>query len=272
MLSYDIIFSDLDGTLFDSNMRISKENLAALRQYQQMGGLLVPTTGRCYYELPEQIRAIREFRYFLCSNGADIYDREKEEHIHMYLTGEEVGRLFSILDEYDTYPLIHYKGRAYCDADRQSESDFDHYNLSPYYRVMIRDCISFVSQFSDFCHGLDSLEMFCPFFHSTEEMVVCRERLLAEGFTVAASEKHNLEIFSSAAGKGRSLIRFAEHLGIPRQRTIAVGDSSNDVSMIEAAGLGLAVENAWPVLKEKADRVICHHDEPILKYILDNIL
>ena len=271
-MQYPIIFSDLDGTLLGSDMRVSEANLAALRQYIAMGGIFVPTSGRCYYELPKDVREIEEIRYFLCSNGADIYDRETGEHIRLFLEGERVKTLFAILRDYDTFFLLHHDGRGYCDADRQSEADYDHYHLSPYYRVMIRENISGMTNFADFYQGLEALEMACIFFHFEAEMEECRMRLQEVGFTVAASEKHNIEVFSPAAGKGNALRRLAAHLGIPFERTIAIGDSANDISMIRAAGLGLAVANAWPILLENADRVICRNNEHIMPYLLKNIL
>lgn len=271
-MKYPIIFSDLDGTLLGTDMRVSKENLAGLRQYTEMGGIFVPTSGRCYYELPEDVRGIEGIRYFLCSNGADIYDRETGEHISLFLEGEQVRTLFSILRDYDFFPLLHHNGRAYYDGDRQSDAAFDHYHLSRYYRAMIRECVSAIPDLWDFCNGLDALEMTCVFFHSEAEMEECRLRLQEAGFMVAASEKHNIEVYSPEAGKGNALLRLAAQLGIPREHTVAVGDSANDVSMIRAAGLGLAVGNAWPVLLENADKVICRNDEHVMSYLLENIL
>jgi hydroxymethylpyrimidine pyrophosphatase-like HAD family hydrolase len=60
--------------------------------------------------------------------------------------------------------------------------------------------------------------------------------------------------------------------GIGIENTIAVGDSDNDMSMIKAAGLGLAVSNACDELKAIADKVICSNDEHNIKYIYENIL
>ena len=53
---------------------------------------------------------------------------------------------------------------------------------------------------------------------------------------------------------------------------IAVGDSNNDSSMIEQAGLSLAVANACDALKELADQTICDHSEHIAKYVLENFI
>ncbi len=84
-----------------------------------------------------------------------------------------------------------------------------------------------------------------------------RLRELAEGtFDVLSSKRHYLEIVPAGVSKGDALIRLAEHLEIPIEETIAVGDSLNDVEMLRAAGLGVAVANARSELKTVADVVL----------------
>ena len=86
----------------------------------------------------------------------------------------------------------------------------------------------------------------------------------------AGTNAYNLEIFNSDAGKGHTLVALAQRLGIPVEQTIAMGDSENDLSMIKAAGLGLATANAFDFVKEKADAVICSNDEHVAKYVLEH--
>ena len=81
-----------------------------------------------------------------------------------------------------------------------------------------------------------------------------------------------LEVYSSDAGKGKALIALADMLGIDIADVIAVGDSKNDSSMIEEAGLGLAVANACDALKELADQTICDNSEHIAKYVLEKFI
>jgi len=89
---------------------------------------------------------------------------------------------------------------------------------------------------------------------------------------VAQSHKYNLEVFGKNAGKGNAGLKLAEILGIDKKDTIAVGDSTNDYTMIKAAGLGLAMENAVDELKAVADTIICNNDRHSAKYILDNYI
>lgn len=75
-------------------------------------------------------------------------------------------------------------------------------------------------------------------------------------FRVTLSKPHYLEIIHPEVSKGAALARLAGELGIPIEETVAVGDSFNDIEMVEAAGLGVAVANAIPELKAVADVVL----------------
>jgi hydroxymethylpyrimidine pyrophosphatase-like HAD family hydrolase len=97
--------------------------------------------------------------------------------------------------------------------------------------------------------------------------------LLALGdVKIAASEKYNIEIYHKSAGKGRALYPLAEFLGCDISEIIAVGDSKNDVEMVEEAGLGLAMSNSMEELKAIADEIICSNEEHAAKYILENYI
>jgi Cof subfamily protein (haloacid dehalogenase superfamily) len=75
------------------------------------------------------------------------------------------------------------------------------------------------------------------------------------------SEHNYLEILPEAASKGNALKKFAESVSIPIEQTIAIGDNLNDLSMIKAAGLGVAVENAQDEVKKCADYITKGNDD-----------
>ena len=77
----------------------------------------------------------------------------------------------------------------------------------------------------------------------------------ADVFTTCYSNPYYLEIFMKESGKGSAVKRLAEHLGIPIANTYAAGDEKNDISMIEAAGCGIAMLNASEEVKAYADVV-----------------
>ena len=78
---------------------------------------------------------------------------------------------------------------------------------------------------------------------------------------VSSSLSCNLEINAAGADKGGALIRLADFLGIARESTMAFGDGENDLSMIRQAGLGVAMANGVPAVKEAAEYVTLSNEE-----------
>ena len=115
--------------------------------------------------------------------------------------------------------------------------------------------------------------MISIFFRHEEELQECYKALEAMGdVDITASTKGNLEIIRKGALKGAALIKLANKLSIPLSEVIAVGDSRNDLSMLNEAGLALATSNALDVLKEASDAVICSNNEHIAAHIYENYI
>ena len=111
------------------------------------------------------------------------------------------------------------------------------------------------------------------FFELNEVTSSCKQIFEDSGRLSAARSRVNfLEVFSSDAGKGKTLADFADTLGVDMADVIAIGDGNNDATMFKEAGLGLAVANACDALKEIADQTICDHSEHVAKYVLENFI
>lgn len=270
-MNYKIISSDLDGTLLDNQMKVSGENRLAVKQYTDMGGVFVPNSGRSLGEMSSEVKNLPGVRYVICSDGADIYDKQTGEHISLAMTREEAAKVFDILSEYEIFVAVHYHGNSYLDADRFDRATMDYHNVNRYFREHFEATNVPKTDFAAFCREVEEVEMICAFFHDRAEMDECRARLVESGLVVA-SASYNMEIFSTRAGKGNALLRLAEHLGVAREETIAMGDSSNDASMIEAAGLGLAMGNAGESVKAIADAVVCRNEEHVVPYLLKHYI
>ena len=89
-----------------------------------------------------------------------------------------------------------------------------------------------------------------------ELMQAVKAHPLAERFDFVQSAPPYYEILPKGVSKGSVLLRLADLLGISRSRTVAVGDNNNDLSMLQAAALGVAVANATSQAKAAADLVL----------------
>jgi len=189
------------------------------------------------------------------------------------MSREEFARVFDILSDYSTLDTVRYNGRSYADRRLCTKEGYEKHRLSHSYGAFIDYYLDKVDDFDTFVRGLDKVEMVCTFFANDKDQEECRQRIEALGdFVVSSSEPKNIEVFHKRAGKGSALLKLADALGVPHERTIAVGDGFNDMDMIKKAGISLAMGNAVDELKAIADRVICDCSEHSAKYILENVI
>ena len=270
-MKYKLIAFDLDGTLLRDLHSISDENYAALKMLFEMGVVLVPTTGRSLYEIPETVRNCPYFGYAITSGGACTYDLKTGKTISSaLLSKKESNILFDLLDEYDNVTMTHYEGDSYVDIT-QNEEFYDRCRVTKGFKAFIPIYDVAVDSFREKCKKMDGVELTCTFFATDEDKEEFKRRVKASGnFTVAASARDNLEVLSGKADKGVTVLELAASLGISADETIGVGDSINDLAMLKAVGLGIAMENAVPQLKEVADKIGCKCTEHIAKDILKN--
>ena len=271
---YRLIASDLDGTLLSSSQSVSHENLNAIELINSMGIEFVPATGRALSEIPMELINSSAIRYLITSNGSAIYDKVCGKMIiSSYISCDALKLMLDILRGRDALVLAHEGGVNYCDSLQYNEETFDRCGVNQYYRELISRKAVQKSNFTDYMIKSESVEMLCIIFKEKEMLSYCQDTFTEMGlYCTVQRGAIILEVYSRLAGKGAALQRLTEKLGIDFSNVIAVGDNDNDSSLIEFAGLGLAVKNACDELKGIADKVICSNDEHCAKFILENIL
>ncbi len=271
MPNYQIIATDLDGTLLNSRMELTRENLEAIHTLTKRGVHVVAATGRAWEEVDPRIRENPDIRYYITSGGAMTYDKLTGQQYTTCIPADLAGQVQDVLEAHRGTWCLHYAGGSYMQRD-VIENGMADYAAHPYMKHFLSTFDTPVEDLSAFSRGKD-VEMFCTFYPTIALRDACKAKIDAMGqFITASSVPENLEIFHHTSGKGNALLALADRLGIPHAATIAVGDSTNDYTMIHDAGLGLAVDNAFDELKAAADRVICHCDDHIMRYILNNII
>lgn len=272
-MKYKLIASDLDGTLLNSDAEVTEVNFKAIKELNEKGVLFVPVTGRAMYEMPESVYSCEDIRYVISSNGSVIYDKKTGEKTIIGFSFEEFKEVFAILNSYTTTMTVHCDLRSVTDAERVSDEKFEYYRVNDYYKKHIRGTNVFIENFNEYFEEDRETEMFSVFFRYEEELEKCKEELEALGYLdITASTSGNLEIIRHGALKGHAVTTLGKMLGISLDDMISVGDSRNDLSMIEVTGLSLATANALDVLKNAADKTICSNNENIADYILKNCL
>jgi Cof subfamily protein (haloacid dehalogenase superfamily) len=271
MLNYKLISIDLDGTLLNSSMHVSPENQQAIKEIKDKV-FLVPNTGRSFGELPQELKEDTNIRYYISSDGADIYDKYTGERIFLGLDRDVFERVYTIVKEYDVYLMLHTDGNCYVDKKLCNEERMQEYNFNKYFIAHTFENCKTADSIENLINTVQKVELLVVFFKNLSDKELCWKRLENIGMHVSSSASGNIEVSAPNAGKGNGLIKLAKHLNVPISQTMAVGDNYNDLDMLLKAGLSVAVDNAKQEVKDKADITVCSNNEHVVSYLIKNLI
>ena len=266
-----IIALDLDGTLLDSEKRLSEVNRAALTRAAAKGVLIVPTTGRFFGMMPPAVRDLPFVRYAITINGAQVYDRETDTAIvRDEIPLDMALGVMEVLDRYDVIYDCYRQNWGWMTAALQDKAA--DYATNEHYLKMVREFRRPVPELKAHLRetadqgDVQKIMLFAPNREQSTAIDCLRKRSdeIAAKFPeikVTASTWNNLELNIKTAHKGNALKRFAEHLGFGLGNCMAFGDGMNDFTMVEKAGLGVAMANAEPEVKRVAKWIAPSNDE-----------
>lgn len=266
-----IVALDLDGTLLDSEKRLSEANRAALARAAEKGVEIVPTTGRFFGMMPPAVRDLPFVRYAITINGAQVYDRETDTAIvRDEIPLDMALGVMEVLDRYDVIYDCYRQNWGWMTAALQEKAA--DYASNEHYLRMVREFRKPVPELKAHLRetAANGDVQKIMLFAANRERSAAIDRLrglsdeIAARFPeikVTASTWNNLELNIRTAHKGNALRRFAEHLGLTLENCMAFGDGMNDFTMVEAAGLGIAMANAEPEVKRVAKDIVPSNDE-----------
>ena len=257
-----LIALDLDGTLLNSQKKLSERNREVLSRCAAAGIQIVPATGRAADGVVPEVRALPGVRYVIATNGGVVTDLEAGKDLkRCTLSNEKALQIFDIIKDYHIMYDPYIKGRGI--TQPRFIDHMDEFGLTPVLQEMVRftrdvvpDVIGYVRE----C-GLD-VEKINIYMADLED----RERILkalsqVPGIVISSSLFNNLEINAEGATKGNALLWLADYLGIDRSATMAFGDGENDLSMLRDAGIGVAMGNGLESAKAAADEITLTNDE-----------
>lgn len=258
-----LIALDLDGTLLNSNKELTPVTAAALQSAAAHGIEIVPTTGRFYNAMPEAVRALPFLHYVITINGAEVLDLRTGQVI--YRAELPWQQAVEVMKELDRYPVIYdcfQANAAYMTGAMKAR--IDEMAASPHYRKMLRELRQDVPELKAFLAERQlGVQKFQLFTNQPQVRLHLLEELPRKfpGLCVSSSVPDNVEVNQARANKGEALLALAAHLGLKREQTLAFGDGLNDLSMLEAAGIGVAMANACPEALAAADETTASCDE-----------
>ena len=257
-MKYKLLVLDVDGTLLNDEREISKRTLAALLKVQQMGVRIVLASGRPTYGLMPLAKTLELGNYggFVLSyngcqiikaqNGEILFERRINPEMLPYLEKKARKNGFAIFT-YHNDTLI---------TDSPDNEYIKNEALLNNLKIIKED---------EFSTAIDFAPCKCMLVSDKEEALIELEqhweKRLAGTLDAFRSEPYFLEVVPCGVNKANTLGALLEHLGVTREEVIAVGDGVCDVTMLQLAGMGIAMGHSQDSVKVCADYVTASNEE-----------
>ncbi|MCK9156539.1 MAG: Cof-type HAD-IIB family hydrolase [Paludibacteraceae bacterium] len=267
-MTYKVLVLDIDGTLTNSNKEITMKTKNALRKAQELGVKVVLASGRPtpgIVPLADELELDRFGGFVLSFNGAVVTNYQTKEVVfEISLPLSEVPLLYKSSQDYGV-PIVTYKNNAIIteNSDNKYVSIESRINNMPV--VEVDDFVETVTEPVTKCLMVGDGDYMAKVEKEMNDM-------FGDRLNVYRSEPFFLEIMPQHVDKAYSLSKLLEHLGLTKEEMVACGDGFNDLSMIKYAGLGVAMRNAQPVVKESADYVTLSNDEDGVASVVDEFI
>lgn len=220
-----LIALDMDGTLLNGNHEVSSENQKAIRAAQEKNVKVMLCTGRWLQSCYSYADTLKLNTFLITSNGGEIWSESRsllERHLHDAKTMEQ---MWTLGNELGIHMWLVSTDGVFHDKPPKDFSEYDWLKIG---------------------------------FHSEDRKklkVVLDKLPTKDMLEITNSSLFNIEVNPIGVNKANALERVCKEMGITMNEVMAVGDSLNDIKMIERAGVGVAMGNAQDVVKESADYI-----------------
>lgn len=256
-----LIAIDIDGTLRHSDGNISDKTKKIIKKIVDCGNIVAICTARPRYYALKISKELGLNEYIISSNGAEIYDSINEKKIYCKcLPKDECKIIYQETKKLGLRVMFVSENTEYVTMFTRNDS-----------QILLDD------------NNIDKLLK----NDIKQIMVISKYKELVKNYKLKVEQKTNLRIvdssnedkdeiwfsiISSNSSKGNSLKVLSEYLNIPIKNTIAIGNDNNDISMIDIAGLGVAVANSTDELKKHANYITKSNDDDGVAIFLETLL
>jgi Cof subfamily protein (haloacid dehalogenase superfamily) len=239
-----IIFFDIDGTLIGQGTRkMSESTIAAIEKARANGHVCMINTGRARALVGSDIRDQVEFDGFLMGCGTMV-EYHNEILLHKSFTEEEAIRIMDGIKRYRIDAILEGPESNYCDGLDKFETDTFRKYIGRLDKNTYTTWDKAVGKFDKFFCYVDNLEHMQEFQEEFSDLLDVIDR-----------ENHFFEIVPKGYSKASAIRFMTERLGMNMQDTVAIGDSNNDLPMLECAQTAIAMGNSSKEVLEIADYV-----------------
>ena len=249
-----LIGTDLDGTLLNDNKELSPKTLDALECAHKKGIHIVPITGRPLKGVPKCVRELESVEYIITSNGANIYDAVGEKTLFSFAIDSVKSRL--LIDELRKLDCMF---EPFADGAGYTEKHIFDYYVDTFKGTALEDyffssrivCEKYEDLFDGKNREADEFFINCADPDTRGKVIEITHKI--GGLQYCNLGDRFIEITKLGTDKGAALRAICNYLGVDISDTIAFGDGENDLQFMQSAGTAVAVENAFPIIKQNAD-------------------
>ena len=277
---YKLVAVDLDGTMLDSYGQVTENTKAVIQKTIEKGTDIIIVSGRPIDSIKTIAKEIGSNKYFIAGNGALIYDIQKNEVLYeKYMKKEKVLEIIKICEEnsiaYNVYTdktilatslkynvLYYHKENLKKQEEKRTHINIVE-NMYEYIQKMKEEKFLKITICDDSKTVFQSIIRKLEKIKDIEILDVSHmsRKVIEQGTEEIPIEYYYTEISSKDVDKWCAIEFLIEKLNIEKEDVISIGDNVNDKKMIEEAGLGIAMGQSMPQLKEIADYVTSSNTE-----------
>jgi Cof subfamily protein (haloacid dehalogenase superfamily) len=263
-LKYRLVALDVDGTLIDSRHRITERTVKAIKSAASKGIIFIISTGRPIQSAIPMMEELGLDVPFITYNGAMVVMGKSGDILYeVCIEPGHAGEIYRLGEEYGTTIIVWSKNRLY--VNRMDERAYFYGKQARTMPELLADPERIFRQGVIKILWYDEIESINRY---VEEM----KFKLKGDVNYHTSKPFYLEFVNNSVSKALALQKISEYYGIKRNEIIAIGDGYNDLSMIEYAGLGVAMANSEQEIKGRADYITLSNDEDGVAEVIEKFL
>ncbi|MGN1021597.1 MAG: Cof-type HAD-IIB family hydrolase [Aristaeellaceae bacterium] len=255
---------DLDDTLLRDDRTISPYTIRVLRAAAAKGVMIIPASGRARESMKPYVEQIGCASGYIACNGAEVYAPDHQPLYALQLSPDEARMAARFAAERGCYAQV-YAGDSFF-YSMHSPYAVEYARSSRLHGVYVGDLVQFIAQPTPKVLMMDDPARIA-------QLLAEGRRLFGDRLSLTCSKPHFLEVNPAGATKGNALRYLAERLSFSMENVMAFGDSLNDLSMLTAAGHGVAMANAREDVRALVPATCpANQEDGVARYIQQHIL
>ena len=286
---YRLVAIDLDGTMLNQYGIITEETKETIKKVQEKNVEVIIASGRAINSVKNFSKEINSQNYFISGNGAITYDIQNDKILYEnILSKQKVLQIIKVCEEnsiyYNVYTengiiakslnyntLYYYKDNLSKPEENQThinivENVYDYIEQREEKILKIMICDEHQSVFNSIIRKLKEISQI-----EVLEVSHMSRKIIKQGTEEIKLEYFYTEVSAQNVDKWNAIENLIKILGISKEEVVAIGDNANDLKMIQNAGLGIAMGESAPYIKQSADKVALGNDENGVAQALEEI-